>query len=262
MKRVTKTKKLKIMKRKLFQFTMLNIAIVAILIYGCSKDDDENPESNQPSSCPGLETITYGGQLYNTVLIGNQCWLKENLNIGEMIPGDDEMQNNSIIEKYCYDDNPANCDKYGGLYRWDEMMQYVTQEGAKGICPDGWHIPTDEEWKMLEGHVDSRYPDDDSMWHQSEIFRGYDAGERLKMQNDWYNNGNGTDLFGFSALPGGYGGYIGNFNDLGENGYFWSSTENDSNNPWHRRLSYNSSKVARVVSFEGLEGYSVRCVSD
>jgi len=76
--------------------------------------------------CPGIPTVTYQGQVYNTVLIGSQCWLKENLNVGTMINGSQNQTNNSTIEKYCYDNDPANCDEYGGLYQWDEMMQYTT----------------------------------------------------------------------------------------------------------------------------------------
>ena len=60
-----------------------------------------------------------------------------------------EMTNNGIIEKYCYDNDPVNCATYGGLYQWDEMMQYTTQQGTQGICPAGWHLPTDAEWTIL-----------------------------------------------------------------------------------------------------------------
>ena len=85
-------------------------------------------------------------KLYQTILIGEQCWMKENLNIGEIINGTQEQTNNSIIEKYCHDNIGTNCDIYGGLYQWDEVMQYLTNEGVQGICPQGWHIPTDAEW--------------------------------------------------------------------------------------------------------------------
>jgi uncharacterized protein (TIGR02145 family) len=67
------------------------------------------------------------------------------------------QSNNSIIEKYCYDNNLDSCTKYGGLYQWNEIMQYTTQQGVQGICPTGWHLPTDEEWKVLEGAADSQY---------------------------------------------------------------------------------------------------------
>ena len=85
------------------------------------------------------------GQIYNTVQIGTQCWMAENMNIGTRINGSGDQTNNGTIEKYCYDDNEANCDTNGGLYQWNEMMQYTTMEGAQGICPAGWHIATDAE---------------------------------------------------------------------------------------------------------------------
>ena len=95
--------------------------------------------------CPGIPTVTYAGKTYNTVQIGSQCWLKENLDVGTMINSTSsgyQQTNNSIIEKYCYDNNPANCETYGGLYEWPEAMQYSTTPGTKGICPD-WLAYTD-----------------------------------------------------------------------------------------------------------------------
>ncbi|MEI7485624.1 MAG: PEGA domain-containing protein, partial [Ignavibacteriota bacterium] len=86
--------------------------------------------------------ITYANKIYNIVKTGSQCWLKENLDIGMMIDGKQDAVNNGKIEKYCYDNDPDNCAKYGGLYQWNEAMAYSTNPGSKGICPDGWHIPT------------------------------------------------------------------------------------------------------------------------
>ena len=211
-------------------------------------------------ACPEEPTVNYEGQIYNTVLIGDQCWLKENLNVGTMIPGDDEMEDNEVIEKYCYDDNPSNCNTYGALYQWNEMMQYNTMQGTRGICPPNWHIPTDQEWKILEGHVDSQYPIGDPEWDGTGS-RGYDAGQRLKTQNGWNNNGNGTDLFGFSALPGGYRGNYGGFDNLGEGGEFWSSTDYGSGGAWFRSLYDDYSEVGRGSS-DKTYGRSVRCVRD
>ena len=132
----------------------------------------DNPESNETYTfqfatnipCKGTPTVTYEGQVYNTIQIFNQCWLKVNLNVGTMIPGTEEMTDNGIIEKYCYNNEPDSCTKYGGLYQWNEMMQYVTQQGTQGICPPDWHLPTDEEWKVLEGAVDSQYGIGDYTW--------------------------------------------------------------------------------------------------
>jgi uncharacterized protein (TIGR02145 family) len=81
--------------------------------------------------------------------IGTQCWLKENLDAGTMILESQSASNNSIIGKYCYNDSLQNCITYGGLYKWDEVMQYVATEGTQGICPIGWHIQTIAEFQTL-----------------------------------------------------------------------------------------------------------------
>jgi uncharacterized protein (TIGR02145 family) len=213
--------------------------------------------------CPGTPTIEYEGQVYNTIQIFSQCWLKENLNVGEMIPGTMEQSNNGTIEKYCYNNEPDSCTKYGGLYQWNEMMQYTTQQGAQGICPAGWHLPTDEEWKVLEGAVDSQYGIGDPEWDISWDWRGYDAGTNLKTTSGWLANGNGTDLFGFSGLPGGNRDYDGNFYDVGYDGFWWASTEDGDFGiyAWFRYLYYDRPEVFRYDDGKGY-GFSVRCLRD
>ncbi len=120
--------------------------------------DDKNVGG---SPCPGIDSIEYGGKTYHTVLIDERCWLKENINLGTMINGTNEQQNNGVVEKYCYDNNEANCTKYGGLYEWAEAVQYkngatnntspnpMFNEPVQGICPTGWHIPSKEEFLAL-----------------------------------------------------------------------------------------------------------------
>jgi len=211
--------------------------------------------------CPETPTVTYDGQVYNTIQIFNQCWLKENLNVGTMINGNQEMTNNSVIEKYCYQNIQANCLSYGGLYQWNEMMQYTTQQGLQGICPPGWHIPTDEEWKVLEGAVDSQYGIGDQTW-DIEGPRGYDAGTNLKSISGWNNNGNGTDLFGFSALPGGERNTVGNFLQIGNYGFWWTSTEDNTNYAWGRDLSSDFQDIFRSSYYFKGYGISVRCLRD
>jgi uncharacterized protein (TIGR02145 family) len=213
-----------------------------------------------PPPCPGVPTITYGGQVYNTALIGTQCWLRENLNIGTMINSGTSQTNNGIIEKYCYENNQANCTLYGGLYQWNEMMQYVTTPGVKGICPNGWHLPTDEELKVLEGYADSQYNYPDPVWDQTG-WRGFDAGKNLKSTSGWDSNGNGADLYGFTALPGGYWGYFGVFINLGSLGTFWTSTENNSTTAWYRVIDSSADKIYRSSYNKG-NGHSVRCLKD
>ena len=206
--------------------------------------------------CPGTPTVEYEGQIYNTIQIFSQCWMKENLNVGTMIPGNQEMTDNEIMEKYCYENDTYNCNIYGGLYQWDEMMQYTTTEGTQGICPSGWHLPTDEEWKVLEGSVDSHFGIGDQIWDFGD-FRGHDAGTNLKTSSGWNGGGNGIDLLGFSGLPGGdcYG--PGNFINIGYNGYWRSSTSVCA-----RCLNYDRSGVCRTLMFPAGWGFSARCIRD
>ncbi|HOW24101.1 MAG TPA: FISUMP domain-containing protein [Bacteroidales bacterium] len=210
--------------------------------------------------CLGTPTVEYDGEIYNTIQIFSQCWLKENLNAGTRISGTEEQQNNGIIEKYCYDNVESNCDAYGGLYQWNEMMQFSTQQGTQGICPPGWHLPTDEEWKMLEGAVDSQYGIGNQLWDNSGYSRGFDAG--LNLKSTWYwGSGNGTDLFGFTGLPGGGRDSYGNFGTIGSIGAWWSSTVNFGIIASYRSLHSAYSGVGRS-DYTIQYGVSVRCVRD
>lgn len=216
--------------------------------YGFSVRCMQNLGPPAPQPCPGIPTINYGGQIYNTVQIGSQCWMKENLNIGYMVDGAYDQIDDGMIEKYCYDDNPGNCDTYGGLYQWDEMMNYITIEGTRGICPAGWHIPTDAEWTTLTDYLGG----------------GGIAGGKMKAVGTNYWNTPNTDASnesGFTALGSGqrldYGAfyYIGDYTD------FWSSTESNYDNALYRLLYYD---WAGVSDYDNLKnnGFSVRCMKD
>lgn len=198
--------------------------------------------------CPSIPSLIYEGQIYNTVQIGTQCWFKENLNVGTRINGNQNQTNNGIFEKYCNDDNEANCNTYGGLYQWDELMQYVTTIGAKGLCPDGWHIPTDAEWTTL-----TTYLGGESV-----------AGGKMKETGTahWlFPNTGATNESGFTALPGGYRNMSGGFGPLGNYASFYSSTENSSALTWFRSLNGYSDSVGRECGLKP-QGSSARCVRD
>jgi uncharacterized protein (TIGR02145 family) len=188
------------------------------------------------------------GKTYNTVQIGTQCWFAQNLNVGTKINGNIEQTNNSIIEKYCYADLESNCDIYGGLYQWDEAMQYTTTPGVQGICPIGWHLPNDTEWTALT------------------TFLGGESVGGGKMKEAGYAhwaapNTGATNSSGFTALPGGYrydGGY---FFNLTFHADFWSSSQYDAAYAWYRDLGCNYENVGRY-SDNKTYGFSGRCVQD
>ncbi len=215
------------------------------------------------------------GQKYATVLIGEQCWMAENLNIGTMISsttGGQLQTDNDTIEKYCYDNNTANCDIYGGLYEWDEMMQFNPTDNdttgtTQGICPAGWHIPTHHEWTTLEraictsGTCAPDFPYDFTTYG----WQGTDEGGKLKETGTihWTSPNTGaTNESGFTALPGASRGYSdGSFDYLGNYATFWSATERAASNAWYRYLHYINADVCRY-DHSKTNGRSVRCVKD
>ncbi|MBX2977035.1 MAG: hypothetical protein KF721_12945 [Ignavibacteriaceae bacterium] len=204
-----------------------------------SADDNYVP----PQPCPGIPTVTYAGKTYNTVQIGSQCWLKENLNVGKMIHGSGFQQNNGIIEKFCFDEDSLNCDTYGGLYIWREAMQYSTVEGAQGICPTGWHIPTKTDFDILKIN--------------------YSNGNSLKEVGQGSGAGAGTNTSGFSALMGGVGIKYPTIYYVGDRTRFYSSTILWSDQ-WAGVIELKSeSNLFQISSENILISYlSIRCIKD
>ena len=204
------------------------------------------------------------GQSYITVQIGTQCWMAENLNIGTMINGNSPQNDNDTIEKYCYGDNTTNCDTYGGLYQWDETMQYITTTGTQGICPSGWHLPTDAEWMTMEEFL-GMCSGAGSGCSGAVALRGTDEGSKLAGNEPLWTDGNldqnanfGTS--GFAVLPGGFRSSGGWFGFLTENTNIWSSSE-DGANAWFRYLDYDYTQALRFADNKAY-GFSVRCVKD
>lgn len=204
-----------------------------------------NDETAGCSPCPGIVTVVYAGKTYHTIQIGTQCWLKENLDVGTRINGSqhNDQTNNSILEKYCYDDLDANCTNYGGLYQWNEAMQYVTTEGAQGICPDGWHIPTLAEYQTLVTTVGNN-------------------SNALKAIGQGFGDGAGTNTSGFSALLAGEWQRDDLFLALGWSANFWSSKEGSpAAGAIHMEMwSYGSN--IDFYNWGKMHGYSVRCIKD
>ena len=181
--------------------------------------------------------------------------MAENMNIGTMLISGNNQTDNALFEKYCDNNNTSNCDTYGGLYQWDEAMQYTTTPVVQGICPAGWHLPTDDEWCLLENYVDAG-----TVSCTETGWRGTDSGLNLKSTSGWYSAGNGSGLYGFMALPGGYSHTNGSFGQLTYHAHFWSSVENGSS-AWKRNLYYNSDEVNRTTNPKTY-GHSVRCIKD
>jgi uncharacterized protein (TIGR02145 family) len=189
------------------------------------------------TSCPSL--VSYSDKDYNTVKIGSQCWMKENLDVGILRPGTYNPTNNGIIEKYCYNDNPYNCNTYGGLYQWNEAMQYLTTEGTQGICPSGWHIPTQAEFEILSASVGGN-------------------GNALKAIGQGEGASNES---GFSAMLGGFRVYDGDFGNLNLDGSIWTSSEYDS---VYAKNIFLTSGMG-YISFgwdQKVTGFSVRCIKN
>ncbi len=163
------------------------------------------------------------GKTYKTAKIGEQVWLAENLSY--------KAEGSKI-----YNDNPANAEKYGLLYNW---------ETARKACPEGWHLPANEEWQTLANFAGG-----------AEI-----AGKKLKAANGWHRNGNGTDDFGFAALPGGSF-YVGDRDlTLSRIGYWWSLNEANADAAFIWFMVYNREKIGTNTNIKSTM-FSVRCVKD
>jgi uncharacterized protein (TIGR02145 family) len=199
-------------------------------------------------------------QSYATVQIGGQCWMAENLNYGNRIDLTVDQQDNGNVEKYCFDNDENNCTVYGGIYQWDELMEYVVTEGSQGICPEGWHVPTDSDWCTLENEVDAG-----TISCTSEGWRGIDAGGNLKETglSHWSNpNSGATNSSGFTGLPAGYFNFSQNeILGLGLYSQYWTSSVSSPDNPWMRGLHYSKTTIRRINQSKDY-GLSLRCIKD
>jgi uncharacterized protein (TIGR02145 family) len=198
------------------------------------------------------KVIDKDGNEYQVIKIGEQIWMAENLNIGSKVNGINNQHDNGQIEKYCYDDNTANCNEFGGLYTYSEAMNYTTQDGSRGICMEGWRIPTDNDWQTLEIHLGMSQNDAErSGW------RGTDQGQKLKSSEVW----NGSNTSGFSSLPAGI--YTISQSSYSYMGIDGSTAYISSNIKTVRQLSSNN-EIKRTNEYWGWNNsaLSVRCILD
>lgn len=225
----------------------------------CKKDDDENNKieenNNNNDNKPVSGTVfDVEGNMYNTITIGSQTWMTENLrstryNDSTEVTNvtDDGTWGSLTTEAYCWLDNDtANRVPYGALYNW-----HAVNTGK--LCPHGWHVPSNAEWEVLENTLGG----------------SSNAGGKLKATGTvededglWYAPNTGaTNQSGFNALPAGYryGNNIGMFNIVGYEGRWWTSTEYDNEEAWQRVINNNSSAIFTGSNKKDF-GLSVRCV--
>jgi uncharacterized protein (TIGR02145 family) len=201
-------------------------------------------------------TTDVDGNTYTTVTIGTQVWMKENLKVskyrnGDPIPTnlDDATWLNTTSGAYAiYNNDAANNTTYGKLYNW-----YAVAD-PRGLCPAGWHVPSDAEWTTLENFLGGASVAGGKMKSTGTI----EGGTGL-----WYSpNQDATNSSGFTAFPGGYRYFDGTFFNIGNYGYWWSSTEYPSSTAWYRPLYYNTAGSYRYNYYFKAGGFSVRCLRD
>ena len=218
-------------------FAVLIILLVALTFNSCK---EKEPLTVSTSQCPPTITDPRDGQVYPTVQIGNQCWLQKNMNY-------------ATEKSWCLDNNSDNCAVYGRLYDWDTLMNGNSSSnsvpsGIQGVCPPGWHVPSDAEWTIL---ID---------------FLGGDsvAGGKMKETGTghWLTpNAGATNSSGFTALPGGYRHSSDYFDGLRMRAHFWSSSQYDARKAWAWRIHYNTDRMYRIFYFKSW-GFSCRCLKD
>lgn len=210
---------------------------------------------------PNKSTVTdIEGNIYQTTVIGNYEWMTENLRTTTYSNGDRIpiiTQNNEWIEiksaAFCwYNNEETNAKKFGALYNWYAV-------NTSKLCPIGWRVPTDEEWKYLEGFADTKYGLGDPIWN-SIGGRGNDVGIRLKATSGW-GSGNGSNTFGFNAIPGGERASRGRFLFKGVSGFYWSSSETDVTSAKYRCMINFIENIIRN-NHPKFMGFSVRCLKD
>jgi len=186
-------------------------------------------------TCGDPITDIRDNKVYPTVQIGSQCWMASNLNYGTILASSQDQRDNCVSEKYCFNDNPLNCINQGGLYEWDEVMQYDDTPADQGFCPPAWHIPTENDWNTLFANYTNN---------------GF-AGNPLKY----------SGYSGFDALLSGAYHFNSSWNFQGFATFFWSSTPQGSTKAWAHGMNISDPSVSAYPAFR-VNSFSVRCVAD
>lgn len=250
---------------------LLLIMSFIFVVFACEEEDQDKIES--------FKVTDYDGNVYETIEIGDQIWMAENLNTTHYADGTEiqlvedstSLNNLNFDDKaMCYYDNSTNnAYKYGALYTWSAAMNgsaYSNENPSniQGVCPDGWHLPSDSEWKQLEMYLGMSQADADDYGR----YRGTNEGSKLSGNKELWSEGllvNDTDFgsSGFKALPAGSRNFDGSFNNLGNLTYFWSTSEYDNfpNFASARRIFYDNNGIHSNYLMEN-KAYSVRCIKD
>ena len=235
------------------------------VILSSSSEESSIKDGSEYNASANTLTDLRDSQVYKTVTIGTQTWMAENLNYD---PGDVSSMS-SYAWSGCYNNKADSCAKYGRLYTWEVAMNDAScafdkvckvplnpTTPVQGICPEGWHLPSHYEFEELINYIDPtfRYNHTDDAYSST-------AGKYLKSKSGWNSNGNGTDAYGFSALPGGIGYNDGDFSSEGNFAYFWSSGENGSYRAFYLNLDYDNDR-AYLYWRNKNNARSVRCLKD
>lgn len=217
--------------------------LLMFLFTSCEESPNAAEKKTKSKSIESSETL-------KEVTIGDQVWMAENLNVDKFRNGDpipqaktvedwiDARENGEPAWSY-YNHEPANGEKYGKLYNW-----YAVND-SRGLAPEGWRIPSDKDWDILADYLGG-----------DEL-----AGEKMKSEEGWLQEGNGTNESGFTGLPGGFHGFNETIAGIEEGGDWWTSTEVDSTSAQVRGLVYLNKRLLKSKSSKSF-GLSVRCIKD
>ena len=264
---------------------MLGALVAFALVFNaCGPDDggeNDGGGSNQeyPSTADVIRNAVkdIDGNKYDAVKIGNQVWMASNLRSTRYADGTSIPlgETTSDTEPYRYapgtaqsnEENMVNVPAYGYLYNWAAVMHGASSSdanpsGVQGICPKGWHVPSDAEWTQLTAYMKTR-PEYMSSGNINNLAKALAATwgweSSSEPDNVGYKPSTTNNATGFSALPA--GGYGGDYDSFGNYAIYWSSTEYFSANAWLRYLYYNGANVSRYDNYKN-DGFSVRCVRD
>lgn len=238
------------------------MAVACLLVIGCKKDDVVAPDASGANGSSAVNAVfDIDGNSYPTVTIGTDVWMAFNLRTAHFSNGDpipylpaaSDWANSDGPAWTAYNGDAAYAALNGDLYNWYAVID------PRNVCPSGWHVATDQDWKQLETAMGMSAAEVEAYG-----LRGEDSlvGGKLKTEGIWDDPNQGaTNESGFGGVPGGYRTQLGGYLQMGTDGLWWSSTAFDSSLAWIRSLSYANAGMGRTHRLKS-QGLSVRCVRD